>query len=598
MNKRYRAISILLAMVMLLCVWSVPAALAAGPDVTITDVAAATRDGRPAIVATGTAASADTVLVLLLRPNADGTAFDLAELDAGDVNAADSRVRGVRQAPVRHGKFEAVFYMTAADMSGQYMVAANAAGDGDVAVKPVSYRGQEERDALLAEINTLCAGAGTAASKAAALAALIAGFDEDERVTAELLGMRLDLYNELSAAARAEACLATVNQYGPAFTPETLSAAFSDAIGMGLLRTASWSTIRDAAQNEPYASLLAFDTGERYGKLSDLGCQKLYSTVQTYAKDNAAATLVDIRAQFGTWTVLARINSATTPSQMLTVLQEENGELGLALDELPTLEYDRTQTLTKLIGKDFADYAAVRSAYAAALPDEGGNGGGTGGGSGPSSSGSGGNKTGGMVTSPGVTPTPLPTQTPGFTDLDTASWAAESIQALVDKNVLSGYGDGTFRPNNSTTREEFVKIVVAAFGLMDEAAACDFTDVPADAWFAPYVASGAAAGVINGMGDGRFGVGSDVTRADIAVMLVRTCTHIGAVLPQTTEQTVFTDGDAIPAYAADAVYTLQQAGVVSGRDDGSFDPMAPASRAEVAKMVYAVLQLSGNQQGV
>ena len=69
-----------------------------------------------------------------------------------------------------------------------------------------------------------------------------------------------------------------------------------------------------------------------------------------------------------------------------------------------------------------------------------------------------------------------------FNDLDNAAWAEEAINNLYGKEIISGYGDNTFKPSNSMTREEFAVLAVKAFGLLDEDASCDFEDVSEDVY--------------------------------------------------------------------------------------------------------------------
>ena len=98
-------------------------------------------------------------------------------------------------------------------------------------------------------------------------------------------------------------------------------------------------------------------------------------------------------------------------------------------------------------------------------------------------------------------------------------WAKESIEALADKGVLNGKGDGKFAPNDSVTREEFVTMLIRATGIASEESEKSFTDVPSDAWFYNSVQTAAAKGIINGRENGSFGAGENITRQDMAVIV-------------------------------------------------------------------------------
>lgn len=178
-----------------------------------------------------------------------------------------------------------------------------------------------------------------------------------------------------------------------------------------------------------------------------------------------------------------------------------------------------------------------------------------------------------------------------YTDLGNYSWAKDAIYSLTEKGILSGYGAGQFGPSNEITREEFAKVVVAAiFGneAVANAPAGSFTDA-LSGWYAPYVGYGERAGIINGIGEGMFGVGRSITRQDIMVMLYRAMLLKGYVA--NTTEAYITDANDIADYALEAVNALKNAGIVSGYEDGSIKPTNNATRAEVAIMVDKFLKL-------
>ena len=186
---------------------------------------------------------------------------------------------------------------------------------------------------------------------------------------------------------------------------------------------------------------------------------------------------------------------------------------------------------------------------------------------------------------------PFPTEQPTpytFDDLGSVSWAEESILTLADKGIIAKPADKKYRPNDNITREEFVKLLVAALDMYDVNAICDFTDVPGDAWFASYVASGVNNGLVKGISDTEFGAGRDITREDISVLIYRSAQAKGIDLSGTIAKT-FTDAPLISDYAEEAVEGMAQAGILAGYEDGSFGPQRPATRAEVAVMLARFL---------
>lgn len=202
---------------------------------------------------------------------------------------------------------------------------------------------------------------------------------------------------------------------------------------------------------------------------------------------------------------------------------------------------------------------------------------GFGSGSGGSTGGStGGTNTGNNQSGSGITASSV------YSDLDTVQWAQESIEALSNLGIVSGMGDGTFAPNSNVTREQFAKMIVGVMGYsVDPNAETDFVDANGE-WYTPYIAAAVQNGIITGRGDGSFGVGENITRQDMAVIIYRA---MGLSAGEVHE---FADSAEISDYAVDAVSALYNANIIGGYPDGTFAPKANASRAEASKMLYSV----------
>ncbi|EJR83373.1 hypothetical protein IKA_05297 [Bacillus cereus VD169] len=103
---------------------------------------------------------------------------------------------------------------------------------------------------------------------------------------------------------------------------------------------------------------------------------------------------------------------------------------------------------------------------------------------------------------------------------DVPKWAEQSVNYLVDKQVLIGYPDGTFGSNVTLDRASAATIITKALGIeIDPKAKPSFTDSQ-DHWGAPYIAAAEKAGIIKGEGNGIFNPSGKVTRAAMATMLV------------------------------------------------------------------------------
>ncbi len=191
------------------------------------------------------------------------------------------------------------------------------------------------------------------------------------------------------------------------------------------------------------------------------------------------------------------------------------------------------------------------------------------------------------------TETDTKTDSDGFNDLSGFPWAEKAINSLFKKQIVSGVGDGMYDPYGMVTREAFVKMVVLAKGKYNESLISDYDDVERGAWYESYIASAKNAGLVNGISDTTFGVGSEIRRQDAAVIIARSMDNIG-----TESDYRFNDDGEISNYAKSAVYGLYEAGIINGMDNGLFEPKGNLTRAQAAVMIYNMLNYNPDTKGV
>ncbi|MDD3653679.1 MAG: S-layer homology domain-containing protein [Desulfotomaculaceae bacterium] len=174
-------------------------------------------------------------------------------------------------------------------------------------------------------------------------------------------------------------------------------------------------------------------------------------------------------------------------------------------------------------------------------------------------------------------------------------WAGQTVQQLVDKEIINGYDDYTFRPENPISRAECATIMARALGLpsgsqADLAGFRDSTTIPI--WAAGPVGAAVQVGLIKGYPeeDGTITFQSDlpVTRVELAVILGRVVK--GKLGGQQPEETAFTDWDNIPGWAQDDVNTAVKLGLIKGYPDGAFKPSNNVTRAEATTMIDRLLE--------
>lgn len=178
-----------------------------------------------------------------------------------------------------------------------------------------------------------------------------------------------------------------------------------------------------------------------------------------------------------------------------------------------------------------------------------------------------------------------PVKTTTFTDVPKNFWGYNAIEALYEKGVIDGVGDGEFDTTSSVTREALVKMILLALDVeVPETTDSSFADLNANDWSLPYVEVAYKEGIIGGIGDGLFGKGVAITRQDICVIIYRALSARGLIAPSESEN--FADGDLTADYAKEATSALKAAGIVNGDDDNRLNPTANATRAEAAQFIY------------
>jgi hypothetical protein len=165
-------------------------------------------------------------------------------------------------------------------------------------------------------------------------------------------------------------------------------------------------------------------------------------------------------------------------------------------------------------------------------------------------------------------------------------WAKDYIVDLLVTGAVSGYDDGTFRPDAAVTRAEFVKMIIGAFGyeVQESVSESNFTDVDADAWFAPYTEAARDAQIAEGYDDGTFRPGNTVNRAEAMKMFMSAAGVDVSDAPSSTFPDVL-DTDWFALY----VMKASEMGVVGGYSNGDFGPGDLITRGQVAKVIVELM---------
>ncbi len=179
----------------------------------------------------------------------------------------------------------------------------------------------------------------------------------------------------------------------------------------------------------------------------------------------------------------------------------------------------------------------------------------------------------------GSTVNPDPVDDPGPTPVDDTQAAQEGTHL----RYIQGYPDGLFRPEQSITRAEVATILTRITGPItaaDDVAL--YPDVAGDHWAARYIKAAKARGLMIGDPDGRFRPQDPISRAEVAVIALR------------FKQLQLMSGSAFPDtpghWADSTIYTVTQAGLITGYPDGTYRPTQPITRAEFVTVINRLLE--------
>ena len=173
-----------------------------------------------------------------------------------------------------------------------------------------------------------------------------------------------------------------------------------------------------------------------------------------------------------------------------------------------------------------------------------------------------------------------------FTDVDTAKWYHLSVDYVLTHKMMNGVSSRAFAPNANLTRGMLVQILYNLEG-KPKGTAANFSDVQADAWYAEAVGWAASNKVVTGYADGTFRPNAAVTREQAAAILYRYAQSKGidVSVGENTNILSYVDVQQASEYAIPALQWAVGAGVLNGKNGGRLAPTGTAARAEIAAIM-------------
>lgn len=175
-------------------------------------------------------------------------------------------------------------------------------------------------------------------------------------------------------------------------------------------------------------------------------------------------------------------------------------------------------------------------------------------------------------------------------------WAKNNITRAVQLGITKGYENQTFQPNRNITRAEFCKFVVAALG--HEPASdyqLNFTDsgsIPA--WSRGFVSTAVEKGLISGYSDGSFRANREITRQEMAAIIINAMNLNNEAKLKQNNKSGFKDAARIQTWARGSVIVAVEKQIIKGYSDNTFRPTNTATRAEAVTMIINMIDNSGS----
>ncbi|OAS13251.1 DUF5018 domain-containing protein, partial [Paenibacillus oryzisoli] len=183
-----------------------------------------------------------------------------------------------------------------------------------------------------------------------------------------------------------------------------------------------------------------------------------------------------------------------------------------------------------------------------------------------------------------------------FSDI-TKHWAAQDIIEMSERMIVNGTDGGLYRPDQMITRAEFAAILVRGLGLTQATSGSSFSDVTEHDWYSAIVQTAASYKLITGFEDGTFRPNDTITREQAMVIIARamTLTGLEAKLPSVSEDEIllaYKDADTASDWALNRIASTIQAKVINGKSENTLAPLDSVTRAEVAVIIKRLLQQS------
>lgn len=176
-----------------------------------------------------------------------------------------------------------------------------------------------------------------------------------------------------------------------------------------------------------------------------------------------------------------------------------------------------------------------------------------------------------------------------FNDIEN-HWAKDYINKLMESNIIKGKAEGVFAPDDNITRAEFIELLYRLSGNV-LTNAVEFDDVNVDDWYYSSIAWAVEKGIATGVDDRRFSPDENITREQAVTFIARYLDFRRISVVEANTGVEFADDETISQWAKQAVRTVKNTGIVSGKENNLFAPADNATRAETAKIIVKLIDV-------
>ena len=173
-----------------------------------------------------------------------------------------------------------------------------------------------------------------------------------------------------------------------------------------------------------------------------------------------------------------------------------------------------------------------------------------------------------------------------FTDAKTTDWYHDGVHFCLENKLMVGYGDNSFQPNSGTSRAMIAAMLWRLNGSPAAKSDVSFTDVPNGKWYTEAIRWAASEGVAQGYGNGTFGPNDTMTREQMATILYRYAKNSGydVSVGENTNILSYSDAADVAEYAIPAMQWACGSGMVQGSGN-ALQPKNSTTRAQMATMM-------------